>query len=110
MEMFEGGDTLSKKLFKECNGFCILAHKQCDGKCGDDYCWESFSEKCLNPHLDRTTQEIDKGIYPWKDCERNCIKGDEVCNHSCGDQDLFCQSENTKKCLSIQEKNEVSEK
>ena len=47
MEMYKEVNEFSKSLFKEFDGFCILSHEQCSGRCADDQCWERFSENFL---------------------------------------------------------------
>ena len=60
-------------IFKDCNGYCILANHQCNGKRDKNECWESSLKKCLDPKFDGTRKPTVKGVYVWKSCNGKCI-------------------------------------
>jgi len=110
VEMFVDGNEFGKMLFKDCEGHCIPASKKCGDHCHDTQCWEPGSQICLNPDKDRTEEQVEKGVYSWKNCQGICKKSSEICDNSCGSPSLFCWDERSKKCLSLEEKTEFGKK
>jgi len=110
VEMFLDGNEFGKMLFKDCEGHCIPASKKCRDHCHESQCWEPHSKKCLDPDKDRAKDQIEKGIYSWKNCRGICKKSNEICENSCGNPSLFCWDEGSRKCLSLEEKTEFGKK
>ena len=91
--------------WKNCHGACIEPRDKCDEKCGAEQC-EDAGGGCVDPELDRSEADKERGLYSLKSCEGKCVGADQLCDNSCGHSTQYCWSPDTAKCLSVKEKSE----
>ena len=60
----------------------------------------------MDPELDRSEEDKERGLYSLKSCEAKCVGADQLCDNSCGHSTQYCWSPDSTKCLSVKEKSE----